>query len=115
MIYLIPVLCYLALALFEIIAFWKVFAKANQPGWAIFIPIYNYYIMLKMAGRPGWWLLLMLIPVVNLVIAIIVAIDVAKSFGHSAGFGLGLAFLGLIFYPILGYGSSTYREPVAAA
>ena len=104
-------LCYLAVIVFVIAAFWKVFSKAGHPGWAAIIPIYNIYIMLKIADRPGWWLLLFLIPLVNLIIAILVAIDIAKSFGKGTGFGLGLAFLGFIFYPILGFGSATYSGP----
>ena len=70
--------------------------------------------MLKIVGKPGWWLLLMLLPLVNIVIAIIVVVELAKVFGHGGGFALGLLFLGFIFYPILGYGSSTYRAPAAA-
>ncbi|MDF3058602.1 MAG: signal peptidase [Rariglobus sp.] len=99
----------LALAVLIIAAIWKVFTKAGQPGWAAIIPFYNLYVLLKVAGRPGWWLLLFLIPIVNVVMAIIVAIDVAKAFGKGTGFGVGLAFLGVIFYPILGFGDATYQ------
>ena len=88
---------------------WKAFAKAGQPGWACIIPFYNAYVLCKIAGRPGWWFLLMFIPMVNLVIIIIVSIDVAKRFGQGAGFGIGLALLGFIFWPILGFGSAQYR------
>ncbi len=102
-------LCYSALIVLVIVGLWKAFAKAGQPGWAAIVPIYNIYIMLKIAGRPGWWLLLFLIPLVNLVIAIIVALDIAKAFGKGTGFGLGLAFLAFIFYPILGFGDATYK------
>jgi hypothetical protein len=42
--------------------------------------------------------------------AIIVSIDVAKGFGKDVGFGIGLAFLPFIFYPILGFGSSQYQS-----
>ena len=56
----------------------------------------------------------MLIPCVNIVVAVIVWIDVAKSFGKSELFGLGLAFLGFIFIPILGFGSAQYVGPAAA-
>jgi hypothetical protein len=94
--------------IFLIAALWKVFRKAGQPGWAAIIPIYNLYILLKIANKPGWWLLLFIIPVVNLVMAIIVWIEVAKAFGKSAGYGLGLAFLGIIFLPMLGFGSARY-------
>ena len=56
--------------LFQIIAMWKVFTKAGQPGWACIIPIYNIYIMTKIAGKPGIWVLWMLIPLVNIVFVI---------------------------------------------
>jgi len=104
----------LLIALLLIVAMWKVFTKAGQPGWASIIPIYNLYIWCKIVGRPGWWILLMLIPLVNFIIMIILCIDLAKSFGKGAGFGLGLAFLGFIFLPILGFGSAQYRGPAAA-
>lgn len=102
-------LIWLAILVVVIAGMWKVFVKAGQPGWAAIVPIYNIFIMLKIAGRPGWWLLLFLIPFVNFIIAILVAIDIAKAFGKDAGFGLGLAFLGPIFYPILGFGTAEFR------
>ncbi len=105
----------LAIVVFFIAALWKVFTKAGKAGWLVLIPIVNVYTLLKIAGRPGWWLLLLLIPLVNLIIGILLALDLAKSFGKGAGFGLGLAFLGPIFYPILGYGSATYKGPAAAS
>lgn len=97
-----------------IVALWKVFTKAGHPGWAAIVPIYNAYILLKIAGRPGWWLILLIIPLVNIIIGILVSIDVAKNFGKGAGFGLGLAFLGFIFYPILAFGDATYTGPAAS-
>jgi hypothetical protein len=103
----------LLVAVLMIVALWKIFTKAGQPGWACLVPIYNIYILCKIVGRPGWWVILMLIPFVNFIIAIILSIDLAKSFGNGVGFGLGLAFLGIIFFPILGFGSSQYQGPVA--
>ena len=93
----------------------KTFVKANQPGWASLIPIYNMYIMLVIAGKPAWWIILMLIPIVNIVVAIIALIAFAQKFGKGAGFGLGLALLGFIFFPILGFGSARYIGAGAAA
>ena len=103
-------LVYLALILVAVIGGWKMYEKAGEPGWGIIIPIYNIYILTKIAGRPGWWLLLMLIPIVSLIIMIIVMMDIAKAFGRGAGTGLGLAFLPFIFYPILGFGSAQYQR-----
>lgn len=92
-----------------IAAMWMIFSKAGQPGWAAIVPIYNYYVLLKVVGRPGWWLILLFIPLVNFVIALIVTYDLAKVFGKGMGYFLGLLFLGFIFYPMLAFGSAQYQ------
>ena len=107
-------LIYLAIIVLVIAGMWKVFTKAGKPGWACIVPIYNIIVLLEIAGRPIWWIVLLFIPFVNFVILILLGIDVAKSFGKGTGFGLGLAFLGFIFYPILGFGDASYRGPAAA-
>jgi len=89
--------------------FWKVFVKAGEPGWAAIVPIYNLFILAKIAGKPMWWGVLMLIPFVGFIVFIIVAIALAERFGKSTGFGLGLSFLSIIFFPILGFGDSRYQ------
>jgi len=102
-----------AVAIFEIASLWKVFTKAGQPGWAAIIPIYNGIVLLQIAGKPIWWILLYFIPVVNIVISIIVMHNISKNFGHGVGFTLGLVFLGGIFIPILAWGDSQYLGPTA--
>lgn len=102
-------ICEIAFIVLMIAAMWKMFSKAGQPGWASIIPIFNTYIMCKIAGRPGWWLILLFIPFVNLIIWIILCIDLAKAFGKGAGFGIGLLLLPFIFFPILGFGSAQYQ------
>ncbi len=99
--------------IFYVAAMWKVFTKAGQPGWASIVPIYNFVVMLQIAGKPIWWILLYLIPVVNIVISIIVLNSISKNFGHGVGFTLGLIFLGFIFIPILAWGESRYLGPNA--
>lgn len=117
----ILVIIYIAVIVFEIAALWKVFVKAGQPGWAAIIPIYNLYILLKVIGRPGWWILLFLLAIIPfvgwiavLVLGIIIAIDLAKSFAKSSGFAVGLFLLNFIFVPILGFGESQYVGPAAS-
>jgi hypothetical protein len=104
----------LAFAILMIAALWKIFSKAAQPGWAAIIPIYNYYILCKIVGRPGWWVILLFIPIVDFIIWIVLCIDLAKSFGKGTGFGIGLLLLAIIFFPILGFGSAQYQGPAAA-
>jgi len=109
----IVLLIYLAIIIVSIIGLWKTFSKAGQPGWAAIIPIYNVIVWLQICGRPVWWIILLFIPIVSLIIFIIMSIDLAKSFGKGAGFGIGIFLLGFIFIPILGFGSASYVGPAA--
>jgi hypothetical protein len=102
---------YVAILVVLIIAGWKMYEKAGEPGWAFIIPIYSFLVLLKIVGKPWWWLLLMLIPVVNLVFAVWTYNMLSKSFGKTEGFTVGLVLLGFIFLPILGYGDAKYLGP----
>lgn len=106
---LVFMLFWLAIVVLMIASMWKVFTKAGEPGWAAIIPIYNLVVLLKIAGKPVWWLVLCLIPFVNFIVLILIGIAVAKNFGKGAGFGVGLVLLGFIFFPILGFGDAQYR------
>jgi hypothetical protein len=109
----------LAIVIAVIAGVWKVFEKAGKPGWAAIIPIYNIIVLLEIAGKPLWWIILFFIPIANLVASILVGLAVARNFGKSDGFGIGLALLGFIFFPILGFSQAQYQgakspPPVAA-
>ena len=106
---IIVLIIQLAILLVVFAGMWKVFSKAGEPGWAAIIPIYNLVVLVKIAGRPMWWVILFFVPIANLIAAVLVSIDVAKNFGKGTGFGLGLAFLGPIFYPMLGFGDAQFQ------
>lgn len=99
----------LAILVLLIAGMWKVFTKAGHPGWASLIPFYNAYIMLLIAGKPGWWLILFFIPIVSLIFGILAMLSLAANFGKSAGFAVGLILLPIVFLPILGFGDAEYR------
>jgi len=100
---------YAVVVVLGIIAMWRVFTKAGRPGWAAIIPIYNTYTLIKVAGYSGWFLLLLLIPVVNIVILVVISLGVAKNFGKSGVFGfIGLFLFSIIGYLILAFGSAQY-------
>ena len=98
----------LVISVISIIANWKIFTKANKPGWASIIPFYNMYTQFEIAGMNGWMFLLLLVPIVNVVIAIMLYVNLAKAFGKSTGFAIGLICLNFIFTLILGFGSAEY-------
>ena len=102
-----------ALLVLMIAATWKIFEKAGKPGWAAIVPIYNFIVLLEIAGKPLWWIVLLLIPFVNIVILIMVTISVAKNFGKGVGFALGMLFLSPIFYPMLAWGDAQYHPQAA--
>lgn len=105
-----PLLIFLGLL---IAGFWKIYTKADERGWAAIIPFYNVWVLLRIVGRPGWWFILWLIPVVNIVIGIILMFDLAKSFDKSVWWGVGLVIIPFIMALILGFGEAQYYGPSA--
>ena len=85
---------YLAFVVLSIAGLWCVFAKAGEDGWKAIIPIWNTMPSCsRIVGRPVWWIVLFLIPLVNIIIWIIVANDLSKSFARGAGTTVGLVLL----------------------
>ncbi len=116
-----------------VIACWRIFTKAGEPGWKSIIPIYDSYILYKISWAPGWfWVYLILVvisavlsqfgSIVVLIIALIFTIAAAvvafidnyklsQAFDHGVGFAIGLFILQPIFLLILGFGDSEYYGP----
>lgn len=106
---IVVMLIQLAIAVGTIAGFWKIFAKAGQPGWAAIVPIYNIYVMTQIAQKPAWWIVLFFIPIVSIIAAILIFVGIAQKFGKGAGFGVGMAILPFIFAPMLGFGDAQYN------
>lgn len=90
---------WLAVVLLMVISMWKVFEKAGKPGWAAIVPLYNIIVMIQIATKPLWWI----------IIYPFVVFPLAKNFGKGAGFGLGLLVLPFIFWPMLAFGDARYQ------
>ena len=126
----------LVLYVIQVIAYWQMFKKMGEPGWKSIIPIYNSYILFKKTWKPMWFwvnlaigfvaallqnlnqsfgpstvilILSIIVLIVGIVFGVIADNKISKSFGHGAGYTVGLIFLPLIFTLILGFGSSTYK------
>ena len=102
---------WLAIAVLLIAAMWKIFTKAGKPGWASIIPIYNLVVLLEITGKPTWWIILFIIPIVNIVFLIMMYHSLSLSFGKDTGFTVGLVLLRVVFLPILAFGDATYIGP----
>ncbi|MCL4869835.1 MAG: signal peptidase I [Anaerolineae bacterium] len=97
-----------------IAAQWKIFVKAGKPGWAAIVPIYNIVILLELVGRPLWFIILFFIPLLNVVAAILLAIDLALSFGKDMVYAILIILFSPIMLLVLGFGSAEYVGPGAA-
>src|SRR5262245_55903923 len=96
----VHIVIYLVFMAIVIAGMWKAFVKAGQPGWATLVPIYNIYVLTQIGKKPiSWFLLILLVPCVNIVMLIMLMIEIAKQFGKGVGFGWGLVLLGFIFWP----------------
>lgn len=98
----------LAICVFMLVVYWKIYKKAGEPGWACLVPFYSSYVLFKIAFGNGWYFLLSLIPFVNVVASAILSFKLAKAFGKDIGWGFGLLFLSIVFYPLLAFGNATY-------
>jgi hypothetical protein len=97
------------LASFILVAgYWRLLTKAGKPGWAILVPIYNAIVMQQISGKPLWWLLLYLVPGVNIVIAVICIFALAENFGKGRGYALGMLFLPWVFVPMLAFSDAQF-------
>lgn len=99
----------LAFVVVIIAARWKVYTKAGKPGWHSLVPILKSLTLLRIAGKPGWWFFMFLIPFVNFVFLIRTYAALARVFGRGTGFAVGLVLLSPVFLPILAFGSSRYQ------
>ena len=88
---------------------WKVFEKAGKPGWAAIIPFFNTFVLTEVARKEILWFVLTLVPCINIVAVIVICLDVAKNFGKGPGFGIGLALLPFVFFPLLGFSDARYQ------
>lgn len=82
---------------------WKVFSKAGIPGFLAFIPFVNLFFLCKVADRPWYLGFLFFIPLVNIVFSFILYSDIAERYGKGIGYTLGLIFLPMFFFPLLGF------------
>lgn len=105
---LIFVLLVLAISVFMVVCQWKIYSKAGKPGWACLVPIYQLVVLMEIVKKPVWWIILMMIPIVNVVVLILVFIELAKAFGKDGGFAAGLLLLPIVFFPILAFGDAQY-------
>jgi hypothetical protein len=99
----------LAIVAAALAGMWKAFEKMGRKGWEGIVPIYNLYILLQVLGRPVIWLVLCIIPLVNIFAIIVLCIDVAKGFGKTTGYGVLLGLFGFVMWPILGFGKDQWQ------
>lgn len=106
---------YGAIVLLMIISMWMTVKKAGRPGVSQIVPIWNLIELVRISGKPLWWvILILLVPIADIVMLIMTFHGISKAFGKDAGFTVGLVLLPFIFWPILAFGKATYTKPATA-
>ena len=106
------VILYLAIVLLMVVSLWITVSKAGRPGVSQIIPIWNIIELVRISGKPLWWvILILLIPIVNIVLIIMVYNAISHAFGKSAGFTVGMILLPFVFWPILAFSDAKYSAP----
>lgn len=102
------VIIYLAIFVVFLVGYWKVFTKLGLPGWMGIIPFVNIYMLFKARGKhePVVWLILSLIPCINIVAAWMLANDTAELFGKELGWKIFLFLIPGISHLVLGFGGA---------
>ncbi len=89
-----------------------VFQKAGQPGWKMLIPVYNLYIWVKIAGKPMWWIVFLLVPYINIFMIMLLFVELLKGFNRDT---IGAQVLCILFpfayLPFIGFNKDTFTEP----
>lgn len=101
----------IALSVVAIIGKWKMYKKAGVDGWESLIAGHNFIVEMKLGGIPTYWYFLIFVPFGIIAISCWKQMELAKSFGKSTGFGIGLILLNPIFTAILGFGKAQYLGP----
>lgn len=79
------------------------FRKAGEAWWKALIPFYNYYILVRLVGKPISWFVGMCVPILSSVLWLILATDLTRRFGRE-GFWDGVAAMVIpfLYFPWLG-------------
>ena len=104
----VSVIVGIVVGLIFLVSEWIIFTKAGKPGWAVIIPIYNIIVMLQIVDKPLWWIILLLIPGVNVIFGIIIVYNLVIKFGQP-GWHVILAMLfSIVYFPYLAFSKASY-------
>ncbi len=91
---------------------WKLYKKAGYAPLLAAIPFYNSVILLRIIGRPAWWVVLLYFPIVNLLMLPVVWVETARKFGKDSFLDTFLAWATLGLYGFfLNYSSDIQYNP----
>ena len=91
----------LALYVLHVLGTYKLYQKSGRKSWEVLVPLYNYYVLIQIVGRPKWWLLLLFIPVINNLVLLVLYVNLVKCFGRTANKYMWLTVFTLGLYLIV--------------
>ncbi len=89
---------------------WRCFQKMGCRGWEAAVPIYRTYLLFHELYGYGWQMLYLFLPLYNIYAYLKYHVHLARSFNQRVLFGIGLALLPFLFFPVLGFGGAVYLD-----
>ena len=101
-------LTFLIIRLGVTVGYWKLFEKAGIAGWKSLIPFYSEFIVMKeIVGKPTWWFIYLIIPVVNFFAYYVLIFEVLRCYGKNSLWSqILIIFTGFFYLIYLGFSPS---------
>lgn len=116
--FLISLLFGLAIYVVVSLCLMSIFKKAGVKPWIAWVPYYNTWKMLEIGGQQGFWAVLAIVPLVNIVSVIftyIAMFHIGKKLGKGDAFVVLAIFLPLVWYIWLAVDKSTWNDTASSA
>jgi hypothetical protein len=95
----------------------RIFKKAGVASWIAWVPFYNNWKLLEIGGQQGFWAILAILPIVNvvsLVFLIIAEYNIGLKLGKSSTFVLFAIFLPIVWLIWLAVDKSVWNDKLGA-
>jgi len=95
----------------------RIFKKAGVKPWIAWVPFYNNWKMLEIGGQQGFWAVLAILPLVNIVSAVFMYIamyNIGLKLGKDGAYVLLAIFLAPVWFILMAVDKSPWNDKAGA-
>lgn len=108
-----PTLLLILILIFFPALLWKTYETAGYKGLFSVVPVYNYYIWLKIINKPLWWFIFLIMPFINAFMVMLMVVETLKCYKiHSLGHQALAVLFPYVYLPWMGIKKQeSYTQP----